>query len=302
MKKLAFINKDNRLGTIFPILLCVIMLMATFFAVNDQSEKHDTKRMSMYASYYGRPVMHTFYEKVGVGEDDLLQVWKEEWSKAGFDTIVLKLDDAKKHPYFKEMEAIVTPLFGRGYDAMCFYRWLAMAASGGGWMSDYDTFPTNFPMGEGINLPSGGQFTSFEDHVPCLLSGSKEEWTRVSRLLMDAVHRVEVEPKSDMHTFEVIKGDNNNGIDFRERSLNLREGFVYDKPRTVDCNAMMVGRAIHIAHRYTIHAFQKGLFPFQLEVNTVNEAFQRRAEATRVFMNDWREQCGGSTVKRRRNI
>jgi len=274
-------------------IICIAAII-TFAFTNHKTSTPE--RMSIYASYYGRPVMHTFYEKVSEGEDDLLDVWKEEWTNAGFDYRVLTLDDAKKHPFYEEMETIVTPLFGNGYDSMCFYRWLAMAASGGGWMSDYDTFPTNFPKIEGLNLPNGGQFTSFEDHIPCLLSGSENEWTRVSRLLMDAVHRVEVEPASDMHTFELIRGDENHGVDYRERTANLKEGFVYLAARTVDCEAMAVGRAIHIAHRYTIHAFQKGLFPFQDEVSTVDQAFQRRAEAIKVFLNDWRQQCGGSNT------
>jgi len=287
-------GNDVKKILILPVIGIIAIL--TFAATKHRSSPPET--MSIYASYYGRPVMHTFYEKVSVGEDDLLEVWKEEWSSLGFEARVLTLEDAKKHPYFLEMEALMTPLFGGGYDAMCFYRWLAMAASGGGWMSDYDTFPTNFPTVEGLNLPNGGKFTSFEDHIPCLLSGSANEWTRVSRLLMDAVHRVEIEPKSDMHTFELIRGDENHGVDYRERTANLREGFVYQSPRTVDCDAMAVGRAIHIAHRYTIHAFQKGLFPFQDEVNNYDEAFQRRAEAIKVFMDDWKKQCGGSNVTR----
>lgn len=273
-------------------IICIAAIITFVIAKRSISNK----RMSKYASYNGRPLMHTFYEKLSIGEDDLLEVWKEEWAKAGFDHRVLTLEDAKKHPYYEEMEKILIPIFGNGYDSMCFYRWLAMAAAGGGWMSDYDTFPTNFPKVEGYNLPNGGQFTSFQDHIPCLLSGSEDEWTRVSRLLMDAVPRVEVEPKSDMHTFELIRGDENHGVDYREGEINLREGFVYLASRTVDCEAMAVGRAIHIAHRYTIRAFQKGLFPI-VGVSTVNEAFAQRADGIKVFMDDWRKQCGGSNVK-----
>jgi len=286
-------NNSKKMLGMLPII-CIVAIIT--FVVSKHRTSTPPERMSIYASYYGRPVMHTFYEKVTEGEDDLLEVWKLEWSNAGFDYRVLTLEDAKKHPYYEEMETIVTPLFGNGYDSMCFYRWLAMAASGGGWMSDYDTFPTNFPKVEGFNLPNEGQFTSFEDHIPCLLSGSADEWTRVSRLLMDAVPRVEIEPKSDMHTFGLIRGDENHGVDYRERTANLKEGFVYLAARTVDCEAMAVGRAIHIAHRYTIHAFQKGLFPFQDEVSTVDQAFGRRAEAIKVFLNDWRQQCGGSNI------
>ena len=46
--------------------------------------------------------------------------------------------------------------------------------------------PTFFPTEEGKDLPNGGNFTSFEQHVPSLLSGSQKEWERVSKLLLEA--------------------------------------------------------------------------------------------------------------------
>jgi len=68
--------------------------------------------------------MHTFYEKTEVGQDDVLKLWKEEWSRAGFDTSVLTLDDAKNHPYFEEMEERVERMFDSSdYQGFSFYRW-----------------------------------------------------------------------------------------------------------------------------------------------------------------------------------
>ena len=102
-----------------------------------------------------RPVMHTFYEKTEVGQDDVLKLWKEEWSRAGFDTSVLTPDDANNHPFFEEMEERVQRIFDSSdYQGFCFYRWLAMATVGE-WFrkiiilynddvtSDHDTYPTN---------------------------------------------------------------------------------------------------------------------------------------------------------------
>ena len=121
-----------------------------------------------------RPVMHAFFHPVdgmAEAEEKVLELWKEEWENAGFDTVVLTLVDAKKHPDFTEVEEIMIPsLHGsRGYNALRFYRWFAMAASGGGWMSDYDIFPTNFPLNAGTELPNGGKFTHFKVmfHLSC---------------------------------------------------------------------------------------------------------------------------------------
>jgi len=195
------------------------------------------------------------------------------------------------------------PKFGTGYNAMCLYRWLAMAASGGGWMCDYDTFPTNFPMNEARKLPSNGKLTSFEFHVPSLVSGTAEEWSRVAEELIRLMPKVEEEIKSDMHAFEVIRKEGSrHQVDFREAKLNMREGFLYkeafssDLPREVDCEAMATGRAVHLAHRYTHESFDRGMFPLP-RVKDYRTAFRHRGEAARVFMADWRDQCGGSNVK-----
>lgn len=40
-------------------------------------------------------------------------------------------------------------------------------------MSDFDAFPTRFLRDgdDGYDLPNGGELTSFDNHVPSLLSG-----------------------------------------------------------------------------------------------------------------------------------
>jgi len=249
-----------------------------------------------------RPIMHTFYEKVKDGENDLLVAWKEEWTRAGFETRVLKLDDAKRHPYFKQMEKVVKPMFGKEYNAMCLYRWLAMAASGGGWMCDYDTFPTNFPMDEGTNLPYNGRFTSFEVQVPSLVSGTADEWTRVAKLLVEAMPKVKEKIKSDMHAFAILRTEGTHKIYFLPARLNMKGGFPYKKAisshsqREVDCNRMAIGRAVHFAHYYTRQSYNKGMFPLH-NVTSLDQALSRRGEAAKIFMADWREQCGGSNVQ-----
>jgi len=280
--------------------LIIIVIINIIFNVNQQQT---TRRITVsIANEDGLPIIHTFYEKLIIGEDDLLEAWKEEWTKAGFEARVLTLEDAKRHPYFKEMEKAVKPMFQNGYDAMCFYRWLAMGVSGGGWMSDYDTFPTNFPMNEAIDLPNGGGFTSFESHVPCLLSGSQEEWNRVSKLLVEMLPRVPYQLKSDMHSFAQLKDEGKYKIDFRIARENIREGFPYKSkleylhPRKVDCKIMSKGRAIHMSHRYTRESFNKKLFPL-IQIKSYEQAVRKRGKSARIFLNDWRDQCGGSNVK-----
>lgn len=236
-----------------------------------------------------------FYE-TGTSNDepdsDLLELWKAEWSRAGFNLKILALEDAKKHPYFGEMEAIVSPIFGNTHEAMNFYRYLAMASAGGGWISQGDTFPTNFPVSDGVNLPQDGLLTSYELHVPALLSGSAEEWTRVSRLIIDTIPKIDGR-KSELRVLEALKDDgvDNNNMKFMDE-FNVQIGFVYKSPHLVDCEKMGRGRAIHMANNYIERSFRKKLFP--IKITGPGPARDYRAKAIKKFLGDWRKQCGGS--------
>jgi len=252
-----------------------------------------------------RPVMHTFFHSVSSmpAEERVLELWKEEWGNAGFDTVVLTLDDAKKHPDFKAVETLMRPLHGKaGYNSLCFYRWFAMAASGGGWMSDHDTLPTNFPIDEGLNLPNGGNFITFQSHVPALMSGTADEWDRVSKLIMDAIPRIsdlpgeESKTISDMHALYVLNREGNGSITFVPLGKQVIEGYLYDTPGKVNCDKMSVGRAIHMSHALTHKAVTAGLYPIEVtEEDPVGK--ETRAEGAKIFMNDWRNQCKGVVAK-----
>ena len=150
-----------------------------------------------------RPRMYTFYNHVLADvekstDQETLDVWKEEWTRAGFDARILTLKDATAHPNFNSYKqtlqdsvALHRPI---GYNSMCFYRWLAMATVGGGFMSDYDTLPlqgsydlaTDILDGSTDELPNDGKFTVYDEHIPSLMAGSAEEWDRLSSRLWGA--------------------------------------------------------------------------------------------------------------------
>ena len=102
-----------------------------------------------------------------------------------------------------------------------------MAALGGGWMSEIDTFPTNFPINEGTNLPNDGTFTSFQGHAPALMSGTGAEWNRIANLLIDAVQKIPGDTKIDMFAYEVLRHKQSNNIVFNFPPSNIHRGFAY---------------------------------------------------------------------------
>jgi len=265
----------------------------------NQCSKYVTTNEDSVVVVAKRPIMHTFYHSIDseAGMEYALRLWREEWERKGFDTKILNLEDAKKHPDFEEIEKIMIPLHGStGYNAICFYRWFAMVVSGGGWMSDHDTFPTNFPVNEGIDLPNGGKFTSFQAHIPALMSGTAAEWNRVARLVIDAIPRVaEDVVTSDMHAFNVLRKEDSADVIFMTPYINyVQEGFIYDSPRVVNCQKMSTVRAVHISHALTHQAILDGLYPLEPDENDP-VGKDHRAEASKVFLDDWRNQCDEST-------
>ena len=48
-------------------------------------------------------VIHTYFSKVGVSGPQLLTHWSRSWQKHGWRVRVVKLGDAKRHPFFKTL-------------------------------------------------------------------------------------------------------------------------------------------------------------------------------------------------------
>lgn len=182
----------------------------------------DSDRNRMLRNDGDRPVMHTFFSQLqpnphdsrqttaGMTADahtDMIRVWEESWQLAGWDTKVLTVEDAKQHPNYSFWDPTIQSFKMSEYDKFCFYRWIAMAAVGGGWMSgesysfvfthcqsssayvfackDYDTVPLHNFTYHGLELPSNGSFTCYGVFVPALLSGNASEWQRLIHLMVD---------------------------------------------------------------------------------------------------------------------
>jgi len=247
-----------------------------------------------------RPKIYTFFQvklqnngklhDTSVHEN-LLAVWTKLWHEAGWEPKILTLDDARKHPdYEKYRDAINTGnAVENTYDYMCFMRWLAMASHGeGGWMSDYDTFPMGISHLEGLTLPNGGTFTGWERHVPSLLSGSAEEWDRISRMVLDMAvtkYRDEgIEFYSDMFALHDVVVNNENEI---IRDIKVYKGFPYKEAHVVDCDALKNMKVVHLSHARTHGAVDSGLV--ESPIGKYDESI--RPFLASVLSADWKEQC-----------
>jgi hypothetical protein len=110
-----------------------------------QTEVH--RRMEVVVGKFRRPVMHTYFTALPAdrqnmsasmsihAHDSMIHVWEEAWREAGWHTRILTIDDAKQHPQYNFFDGYIQNFTTDHYNRACYYRWLAMAAVGGGWMS-----------------------------------------------------------------------------------------------------------------------------------------------------------------------
>ena len=261
-----------------------------------------------------RPSMHTFFEPIGKGSDAnsphqrLVQEWKSYWYEAGWNPVVLSLDDAKKHPEFDRIWKIVSSQGYNTYEVLCYVRWLAMAAVGGGWMSDYDTFPLHDFRQDGLVLPNNGKFTVYESWVPSLMSGNEQEWLRMTNAIVNNLdykmkHPGEI-PKnfvgmafSDMLSMmDLMRNDSSVFVSKGEVLTKFTNIMKTDwAPQACITNVPANQRAVHFAHYYTDLARKQGFFPGVAERDDW-DVNVKRIEMARWWMNYWKEHCEAQVV------
>jgi hypothetical protein len=139
---------------------------------NDLVPSLRSRRLLLQSSTSNKnPIVHTFYHEYnaaagGTGmttaaDQALLKVWVDEWTAAGWNPVILNMEDTRQHPQFDTMNKMLDGLPFKYYDVscklsmnglglleinssdifllflvkrLCFLRWLAIAQAGGGWM------------------------------------------------------------------------------------------------------------------------------------------------------------------------
>jgi hypothetical protein len=108
----------------------------------------------------------------------LVEMWGASWSAQGWSPVVLTPDSLHRDVETKRLLKKFSRLPSRNkrkLDMWCYARWLAVAQQGGGFMSDYDV------MNYGFAPREAGALTCYSGVVPCLVSGTKEEFHRAVR-------------------------------------------------------------------------------------------------------------------------
>jgi len=125
MNQFKLLKRRNQ--ALFPLLAAVVYCCSLFWWSGGYCPSKTVTK--------AKPVMHTFLTRLRrvllpTPTKKTLDIWREQWSKAGRETRVLTLEDAKRHPRFSQYETklheqetiLHEPI---EYNRMCFLRWLA---------------------------------------------------------------------------------------------------------------------------------------------------------------------------------
>lgn len=271
--------------------------------------------------------MHTFYQRIdpkhhhegttfnmgtGMSSDErhmaLVSTWEDLWQDAGFETRVLDISDAMRHPNYAEIRNFLDhEAFGE-YDELCFIRWFAMATVGGGWMSDYDVAPIAslvpdayfapskrlhkkyIDANNGIPLPHRGKFTIYDSdgRVPSLMSGSAKEWDRLASALLDLAHGHIDDFYSDMYA--IIDYSKANPKAFKkENQVVTSLADIITTEGNIDCAKVWNSKKTHL---WVVH-FSHYNIGHSVEVGVLEKGLggDDRPEIERDFVQNWKEQC-----------
>jgi len=236
--------------------------------------------------------MYAFFEPINDSRRVLLELrnWKNAWSEAGWRPVILTLEDAKRHKnYQKFHDAFESAEYKLDkHSQMSFYRWLAMAVAGGGWMSDLDTYPLfSNPERDGKILPNQGKFTCHSRHVPNLVSGTGPEFERMTNILFYSY---------SMHTNEFWSDK----YAMLEAHLFLKNYYDADDSVSLEhfyAEDLQQGGMDAIQHPYAIgskceYARGKRVVHFsQAACHTVGFCHRKREIAAPLWIQAFREKC-----------
>mmetsp|Transcript_17947 Transcript_17947/g.26564 ORF Transcript_17947/g.26564 Transcript_17947/m.26564 type:complete len:422 (+) Transcript_17947:53-1318(+) len=253
-----------------------------------------------------RPIIYTFFEWIpprnrGTSMSDaadktLLLEWKTAWKTAGWHPIVLTLDDAKQHPDYAAFNEKMTkiPMLGVDggggtvmYNQLCYLRWLAVAAKGGGFMADYDVFPISKAR-KTLEVPYDGKFAVYcqikhskNAGIPCLMSGSGDEWTRMAHAVLENGEKNANTETMWSDMLSLIDLRNSGAYSIHDSVLEGQDVLLRREWSESDCDVTANKHAVHFSHE----SLKLGYLPS-------GQSAEDRPAIISQFLEVWGKACG----------
>merc|ERR1712151_119339 len=146
-----------------------------------------------------KPIMHTYVDKSNTQyvDDELISLWSDAWTNAGWDIKILSWGDAIKHPEYHKYKMALDEAGICCLPRQTYLRHLAMSAiPEGGFYSEVYVFPlhrlSNISDGIGVSnglLPNDGSMTIYDGVIASIFSGNKSELERITSVLFSNLER-----------------------------------------------------------------------------------------------------------------
>jgi hypothetical protein len=252
----------------------------------------------MYTFFERIPLEHRYTDMMDQDDDDLLNFWKQTWREAGWEPRVLTREDTKRHPDYDAFVQELINLKLDPFNELQFLKPLVIAASGGGWISDYDVFPVRDFREEGFQLPNKGQITFHDILSPSLASGTAEEWLKTAKaMLADAQQNVGTTTTSsttlnywtDTLSILNLQRKANFTLHSSRYVLPSNKGFSTETLESEQCHKRPLRgkKAVHFCPRCML----EGILQPELRLP------RHRVTVARDWLLQWQQLCGPIKVK-----
>lgn len=245
----------------------------------------------------GRPPIFTYVEQSAQYDPnddtaDLVENWRKAWYDVGWDPRVLDARDALRLPEYQELMSLITePTLIDEKAIVNYKRWIAMVSVGGGWMADINTWPMNYFIRHGRMLPNDGALTIYQGYSPSLVSGTGDEFLRITRQIGKTAEKTITKQKLTNEHFPEKYSEHvewNDLIGLKELKHKSPDMFK-TKGDVVPKNKLFRDGLMQCEESESKRALYLG------DLKATKES--TRGTIARKFLNDWRENCQMTTVE-----
>mmetsp|Transcript_18964 Transcript_18964/g.26117 ORF Transcript_18964/g.26117 Transcript_18964/m.26117 type:complete len:334 (-) Transcript_18964:201-1202(-) len=252
-----------------------------------------------------RPKIYTFFEpnadrnkEISPQDKEMLELWLQAWSAAGWKPVVLHLKHAMAHPDFERMNHTLTVECNpySEYDILRFFRFFAMVTVGGGWLSNYDVLPLHPPTQDGHVLPNEGEFTLYQvphlgpGAVRSLASGTDKEWNRLAHQIFYKAYdnRYAAKKWNDFYSIKELIGFDPNVIHLQGEHVLKGSQVLTGKAWDVETDCQMTDDMIAV--HFSSDAFIRG------QLRAREHADIDKAKIARRWLDMWDMKCKDNSV------
>lgn len=212
--------------------------------------------------------VYSYYSKIGFkNQEEIIELWKKNWSNKGFFPVLLSIEDAKKtkllNRFFNNINYLhkyITDKSINQYGLACYFRWFAYSQvqdTDSFLVCDYDIFNINITE-EYIKSFSGEKMSFLNGYCPCAAITNKKQCLSFVEDIISISEKYKDKIKEDYQNSKFIHYHDQ---EFLALNHNHLSNYFFEKPNdkiklfSSDLDRENT-KMIHFAHR-SVNEFAK---------------------------------------------